>query len=271
MSEEKESIEDLLKELNVIPDEDASNSSAEKDSEKSGSPKPIEKKEDTPSPEEKKESEKKAKEKEDPRKGERNIVFQDEEKAGIGTGEKVSMLIGGVALLVALGIALLLFLFPLIKEPNWIKNEYSHHKYPVSGKNLIIGDVKSHWAYKEKETDGVPELEYTPVSEIFINKKSGTGVMRAFYLNGRGKYAGDVLTASFKDGKFGEKKSVIFRGSEGFERESDFHAYDSGYGPPWYLLVLEGKDEKTPASEFKLVLKTPLYFHRKPAEEETPN
>lgn len=170
----------------------------------------------------------------------------------------VSAVMVGLFLLTALAICLYTF---KTKVP-WIKNELSEVSFPLKGETLIISKVETHWEFSEKEgkEDELPELIYTPTAMITINKKSTSGKMRCFFVDGEGKYIGDPLTAEFVDGRFNGEKSLTFTSSMGFPSESDFNAYFSGFGNAWYIDILEGTESSTTLSQFKKLARIPLYY-----------
>lgn len=170
----------------------------------------------------------------------------------------VSAVIVGLFLLLALGLSLHTF---KTKVP-WIKNELSVVSFPLKGENLIISKVETHWEFSKKpvKEDELSELIYTPTSKITINKKSTKGKMRCFFVDGEGKYIGDPLTTEFSEGEFKEGKVLTFTSSTGFPSESEFNAYFSGFGNPWYIDILEGAESSTTLSQFKKLARIPLYY-----------
>ena len=123
---------------------------------------------------------------------------------------------------------------------------------PVTGERLSIKNIETSWVGSDIEVKkgALPDKEYIPRATITIHKKSTTGKVRCFFLDGDGKYVGDPITKTFTDGTFEGSKTLEYVCTEGFETESAFDAYFSGYAKPWQLLILEGSEESNTLSQF---------------------
>lgn len=160
---------------------------------------------------------------------------------------------GGGVVICAAFITLGLIAYTGVKQIPWIKDELSKVPFPVQGDQVCLAKVSSGWVTVavDPRVDTMPSNNYYPVSTITLDKKSTSGKLRLFYANHEGKFVGDALTVSHTDGKFESGESIQFKGSSGYESDSDFNAYFSGYINPWYLVIYEGASDSNTLSQFK--------------------
>ena len=167
--------------------------------------------------------------------------------------EFIVRMVSGTLVLGAILTALSLSAYAAIKFIPWVMIAHQPVTFPITGEFAQISKVETGWKSSPQQVDEgkLPVVKYFPESSITLNKKSTTGKLRCLYLNEKNRYAGDLITLEFKNGKFTSVNNLSVTGSKGLNSKSDYNAYTSGYTNKWHLVILEGSTDSNSISDFK--------------------